>query len=142
MLVIQRSFHSDIQKEEPWQRDALFNTRCTSHGKVCSVIVDSGSRTNIAFEEMVTKLGLKTEKHPKPYNIYWLQDGGGMKITHCCLVPFSSGKTYYDELWCDVMKMSACHLSLGRSWMFDRRVQHDGYHNTYSFMKDGHKVVL
>ena len=26
--------------------------------------------------------------------------------------------------------------------MFDRLVQHDGYHNTYSFTKDGHKVVL
>ena len=26
--------------------------------------------------------------------------------------------------------------------MFDRRVQHDGYHNTYSFTKDGYKVVL
>ena len=26
--------------------------------------------------------------------------------------------------------------------MFDRCVQHDGYHNTYSFTKDGYKVVL
>ena len=47
LLVIKRSLHSDIQKEKPWQRDALFHTRCTSHGKVCSVIVDSGSCTNV-----------------------------------------------------------------------------------------------
>ena len=26
--------------------------------------------------------------------------------------------------------------------MFDRRVLHDGYHNTYFFTKDGYKVVL
>ena len=26
--------------------------------------------------------------------------------------------------------------------MFDWRVQHDGYHNTYSFTKDGYKVVM
>ena len=65
-----------------------------------------------------------------------------MKITYHCLVSFFSGKTYCDELWCDVMKMSACHLLLGRPWMFNRRVQHDGYHNTYSFTKDGYKIVL
>ena len=91
---------------------------------------------------MVMKLGLKTEKHPKPYNIDWLQDGGSMEITHRCLVPFSISKTYYDELCCDVMKMSACYLLLGRPWMFDKQVKHDGYHNTYSFTKNGHKVVL
>ena len=65
-----------------------------------------------------------------------------MKITHCCLVPFSIGKTYNDELWCDVMKISACHLLHGRPWMLDRRVQHDGYLNIYSFTNDGHKVIL
>ena len=65
-----------------------------------------------------------------------------MKITRHCLVSFSIGKTYCDELWCDVMKMSACHLLLGRPWMFDRHVQYDGYHNTYSFTNDGYKVAL
>ena len=142
LLVIQRSLHVDLKKEEPWQRDTLFHTRCTSHGKVCSVIVDSGSCTNVVSDEMVKKLGLKIEKHPNPYRIHWLENSGGMKITHRCLVSFSIGKTYCDESWCDVMNMSACHLLLGRPWMFDRHVQHDGFHNTYSFTKDGHKIVL
>ena len=106
------------------------------------MIVDSGSCTNVESEEMVTKLGLKTKKYPKPYNIHWLQDGGGMKITHRCLVSFSIGKTYCDELWCDVMKMSACHILLGRLCMFDWHVQHDRYHNTYSFTKDRCKIVF
>ena len=78
------------------------------------MIVDSGSCTNVVSEEMVKNLGLKTKKHPKPYNIHWLQDGGDMKIIHHCLVSFSIGKTYCDELWCDVMNMNACHLLLGR----------------------------
>ena len=106
------------------------------------MIIDSGSCTNVESTEMVTKLGLKTEKHSKAYNVHYLQDSGGMKITHQCLVSFSLGKTYCDELWHDVMKMSAFHLLLGRLWMFDRRVQHDGYDNAYSFTKDGHKIVL
>ena len=77
-----------------------------------------------------------------PYQIHWLQDGGGVKITHRCLVHFSIGKIYNDEIWCDVMKMNACHLLLGRPWIFDRCMHHDGYLNTYSFTKDGHKVTL
>ena len=52
------------------------------------------------------------------------------------------GKIYNDEILSDVMKMDACHLLLGRPWEYDRRVQHDGYLNTYSFMMDGHKVTL
>ena len=72
LLVIQRSLYAKIQKEESWQQDALFHTRCTSYGKVCSMIIDSGSCTNIVSEEMVTQLGLRNEKYPQPYNIHWL----------------------------------------------------------------------
>ena len=115
---------------------------------MCSVIVDSGSCTNIVLEEMVTKLGLKTKRHLKPYHIHWLQDGGGMKITKRCLVSFSIGKIYNDDVWCAIMnecllmKMNACHLLLERPWMYGKRVQYDGYLNTYSFTKDVHKVIL
>ena len=62
---------------------------------------------------MVTKLGLKTKARPKPYNLRSLQDRKGMIITKHCLVPFSISKTYYDEIWCDVMNISASHLLLG-----------------------------
>ena len=46
LLVIQRSLHADLKKEELWQRHALFHTRYISHGSVYSVIIDSGSYTN------------------------------------------------------------------------------------------------
>ncbi|XP_060177885.1 uncharacterized protein LOC132607824 [Lycium barbarum] len=141
-LVIKRSLHAGHKDEEPCQRETLFHTRCTSHGKVCSVIIDGGSCTNAVSEEMVTKLGLKTEKHPKPCNIKWLQDGGGMKVTKRCLVSFSIGKIYIDQIWCDVMSMDACHLLLRRPWQYDRRAYHDGYLNTYSFIVDGRKITL
>ena len=71
---------------------------------------------------MVFKVGLKTEAHPKPYNVHSLQGGEGMKITKCCLVPFLIGKIYYDEIWCDVIRMDACHLLLGRPWEYERHV--------------------
>ena len=55
---------------------------------------------------------------------------------------FSIGSKYKDEVSCDVVPMDACHLLLGRPWQYDRRTQHDGFKNTYTFVKDGVKVIL
>ncbi|XP_042478787.1 uncharacterized protein LOC122059821 [Macadamia integrifolia] len=38
--------------------------------------------------------------------------------------------------------MDACHLLFGRPWQFDRKTKHDGFKNTYTFKKDGIKVIL
>ena len=38
--------------------------------------------------------------------------------------------------------MDVCHLLLGRPWKYDRKVIYDGFKNTYTFCKDGHKIVL
>ena len=35
-------------------------------------------------------------------------------VTQQCRVTFSMGKCYVDEVVCDVVKMDACHLILGR----------------------------
>ena len=61
------------ENEEAWLGDNIFQTKCTSHGNMCNVIIDSGSCTNVVAEEMVAKLNLKTEPHPQPYNIQWFE---------------------------------------------------------------------
>ena len=38
--------------------------------------------------------------------------------------------------------MDACHLLLGRPWQYDRKFIHDGGKNTYTFWKDGSKIIL
>ena len=38
--------------------------------------------------------------------------------------------------------MDACHVLLGHPWQYDRKVVHNGAKNTYTFWKDGSKVVL
>ncbi|XP_023761648.1 uncharacterized protein LOC111910088 [Lactuca sativa] len=38
--------------------------------------------------------------------------------------------------------MDACHLLLGRPWQYDRKVNHDGRANSYSFMFEGVKITL
>jgi hypothetical protein len=31
-------------------------------------------------------------------------------------VSFSVGNKYFDNAWCDVVSMDACHILLGRPW--------------------------
>ena len=75
---------------------------------------------------MVEKLGLETVAHPQPYKLSWLIKGSELKVSKRCLVQFSIGRRYEDEVWCDVIPMDARHILLGRPWQFDRRVRHDG----------------
>nr|GEX72059.1 reverse transcriptase domain-containing protein [Tanacetum cinerariifolium] len=55
---------------------------------------------------------------------------------------FRTQCTAMDELWCEVIPMDACYILLGRPWLYDRRVKHDGYRNTYTFKKDGVSIML
>ena len=132
-LVVRRVLSAQVKEEENNQRENLFHTRCFVKGKVCSVIIDGGSCTNVASTDLVEKLALPTLKHPRPYRLQWLNNCGEIKVTKQVLVVFSIGK-YEDEVLCDVVPMHACHILLGRPWQYDRRVTHDGFTNRYSFI--------
>ncbi|XP_022899409.1 uncharacterized protein LOC111412720 [Olea europaea var. sylvestris] len=141
-LVVYRSLSAAHVEDDDWFRNNIFHTKCTSHGKVCDVIVDGGSYENVIATSMVEKLKLKTEDHPQPYKLSLLRKGNEVKVHKHCLVQFSIGTKYSDELYCDVIPMDACHLLLGHPWQYDRKAMHDGFKNTYSFVKDGVKIVL
>ncbi|XP_074266673.1 uncharacterized protein LOC141589953 [Silene latifolia] len=91
---------------------------------------------------MVNKLNPVTQDHPNPYKLRWLKKGAEVKVDKQCLVLFSIGKVYKDEVLCDVVPMDACHLLLGRPWEFDRNTTHQGKENVYSFKHEGKKVTL
>ena len=109
--------------------------------KVFSLIIDSGSCTNVANTLLVDKLRLKTMKHQKPYRLQWLNECGEVKVTRQVLISFSI-RSYHDEVMCDVVPMQASHILLGRPWRFDKRVMYDGYKNQYSFVLNKRNVVL
>ncbi|WZZ08421.1 hypothetical protein YC2023_094347 [Brassica napus] len=90
---------------------------------------------------MVKKLGLRVQKHPKPYRLQWLNEEGEMRVSTQVMVPLAIGK-YEDEILCDVLPMEAGHILLGRPWQSDRRVIHDGYANKHTFEFKGRKTVL
>ncbi|KAI3446953.1 hypothetical protein Pfo_003618 [Paulownia fortunei] len=140
-LVVRRALSAQVKEEENNQPENLFHTRCFVHSKVCSVIIDSGSCTNVASTELVEKLALPTLKHPRPYRLQWLNNSGEIKVTKQVLVAFSIGK-YEDEVLCDVVPMHTYHILLGRPWQYDRYVTHDGYTNRYSFVIKKQPITL
>ncbi|XP_048629910.1 uncharacterized protein LOC111210981 [Brassica napus] len=141
LLVARRTLSLQNKTEELEQRENLFYSRCMVQGKICSLIIDGGSCVNVASETMVKKLGLKTQKHPKPYRLQWLNKEGEMRISTQVSIPLSIER-YEDEILCDVIPMEASHILLGRPWQFDRRVTHDGFTNKHSFEFNGKKTIL
>ena len=69
LLVARRVLNVQVKEEESNQRENLFHTRCFVNNKVCSVIIDGGSCTNVASTYLVEKLALTTLKHPQPYQL-------------------------------------------------------------------------
>jgi hypothetical protein len=67
LLVARRVLNVQVKEEESNQRENMFHTRCFVNNKVCSVIIDGGSCTNVASTYLVEKLALTTLKHPLPY---------------------------------------------------------------------------
>ena len=57
-LMVRRTLCNKGSDRKPVLRRSLFKTRCKMAGKCYKVIIDSGSSTNLASEELVTKLQL------------------------------------------------------------------------------------
>jgi len=64
LFVLQRILHAKESAKEENQREHIFHSRCTIQGKVCSLIIDGGSCTNVASTQLVTELNLPTIPHP------------------------------------------------------------------------------
>ncbi|XP_024009447.1 uncharacterized protein LOC112084529 [Eutrema salsugineum] len=98
LLVTRRVLSVLVHPEETVQRENIFHTRCTVKNKVCNLIIDSGSCTNVASKYMVDRLGLEKTKHPRPYNLRWLNDQTELKISEQVSIPFSIGNTMIKSL--------------------------------------------
>ncbi|XP_072087309.1 uncharacterized protein [Arachis hypogaea] len=140
-FVVRRALNLQVKEDSLEQCQNLFHTRFLVGGKVCSLIIDGRSWTNMASTLMVEKLGLTCVRHPKPYTLQRLNDSGEIKVDKQVTIAFSVGK-YVDKALCDVVPMQACHLLLGRPWQFDRRAFHDGHTNRFSFDFNGRKITL
>ena len=53
MVIPKKEKRKGSNNEDSWLRTNIFRTRCTSRGKVCQIIIDSGSCENMVSKEMV-----------------------------------------------------------------------------------------
>jgi hypothetical protein len=140
-LVAQRVLSTQVAQPENNQRHTLLHTKGVVQERLIRIIIHNGSCNNLASTTLVEKLSLPTRKHPNPYHIQWLNDGGKIKVTRSVRVPFSLG-SYSDYADCDVIPMEACSLLLGRPWQYDTNSLHHGRSNHSSFMFKGQKIII
>ena len=69
LLVTRQIMNVQAKIEDEIQHENIFHTRCKVQDKVCCMIIDGGSSTNIASIMLVEKLHLNTMKHPRPYTL-------------------------------------------------------------------------
>ena len=111
LMAVRRALNMQVKEDVEVQRDNIFHTRCHIKDKVCNMIIDGGSCTNVASTSLVEKLNLNL-KHPRPYKLQWLNDCGEVKVNKQVLILFSIGR-YKDEILCDVVPMHAGQVDLG-----------------------------
>jgi hypothetical protein len=95
------------------QRSNIFKSKFKIKEKICKLIIDGGSFTNVISSNVVDTLSLSTWRIPMPHYMQWMNQSDLLKITHRGRVKISVGD-YIDFMDCDVTSMSACHLLLGR----------------------------
>ena len=74
LLMVRRLMGSVCKYRDETQRKNIFHTRCMVMGKICSLIIDGGSCTNVASQILIEKLVLKTSPYPRPYKLQWLSE--------------------------------------------------------------------
>ncbi|PIN09388.1 hypothetical protein CDL12_18032 [Handroanthus impetiginosus] len=139
VLIAQQKFEASAENED-WRRTTIFQTLVSCRKETRKPITDGGNNMNVVSEATVQKLKLLIEPHPQPYKMAWINNAS-IPVTKRCLVAISQGP-YSDFIWCDVLPMAAAHLLLGRPWLYDIEVQHNGRVNTYSFMFNNKEIVL
>ena len=88
LLMIRRMLGTIPKLLYDTQRENIFHTRCLITNKLCSLIIDGGSCTNVASRTVVEKLALPTISHTKPYKLQWLSAEGEIIVNKQVLINF------------------------------------------------------
>ncbi|KAK8949134.1 hypothetical protein KSP39_PZI005042 [Platanthera zijinensis] len=139
-MMVMRCILATPRAIDVWNRTNIFSVNFKSGEKWCKLIIDSGSCMNVVSESAVSRMLLTAEPHPHPYKVAWVNKTS-LPVSKRCLVPLTI-KAYSEKIWCDVIPMDACHVLLGRPWLYDHDVTHFGRANTYEFKFNGKTITL
>ena len=84
-------------------------------------IFDTGSQANLISESLVTKLGLETTPHPKPYPLGRIHDKTKLNVIKECKVKFVIASKLVDEVKLDVIPLDIYGMVLGSPYLYDRK---------------------
>ena len=121
------------------QCTAIFYIYVKIRGRICKLIVDSGSCINAVSKDTVAQLGLTLIPHPAPYNVSWI-DASTVLVKSQCLISLKMS-TYEDSVLCDVLPMQISSIILGLPWLFGHDVWLHGRANSCSFLFRGRRVL-
>jgi len=124
---------------ETKQRRKVLKTKCKVQGKCCNLVIDGhGGTKNLVSTKIMDNLKLKSLVHPNPYKFSWLQKGQHVTMNKQCLLNFQIG-SLQEHVFCDMVEMDACHILLGRTWLFAKQFYHDIQENTCYYRNDGQR---
>lgn len=115
--------------KEDWHQSSIFQTKVCCNKQLCSMVIDWGSCTNVVSENACKKLRLKTEPHPSPYKVAWVNNTN-LKDRKRCLLTYSIGM-FIDQVQCDMLPLKIYHIFLEWSSLYDKKVQHYGCNNIH-----------
>ncbi len=80
-LVVRRTLNIQMRDDFDNQRTNIFHSRCFIKGNLCSLIINSGSCSNVVSSYLVDSLKLPCTEHPKLYHLQWLSECSKVKVT-------------------------------------------------------------
>ncbi|XP_062197313.1 uncharacterized protein LOC133900207 [Phragmites australis] len=97
-LVVQRVLSTQVVQDEKNQRHNIFHIKGVVQERAVRIIIDGGSCNNLASTTLVEQLSLPTRKHPHPYHVQWLNDGGKIKGQTIVIHPMTPEQVLKDDI--------------------------------------------
>lgn len=80
-----------------WKQTSIFHTFILCNSCLCKLVIDRGSTMNVISRSVMAKFSLRTEQHPWPFNVAWV-DRTSLLVIHRCLVPLTLGPFFGGHL--------------------------------------------
>lgn len=96
----------------------------------------------LLFQKEIVESEVALWKAYSHCKIAWFQKGNKMLVISCCVVKFTMRDVIYDDAWWDVVPVDACHILLGRMWLYVKGMFHHNKPCSFSFYKDEKKFAL
>jgi hypothetical protein len=140
--VHSNSISNNESHEDEQKRNELFHIRVVYKHTKIDTLFDLGSHVNLIYEALVTKMGLVTKPHLKPYPLGWVCDKEKLNVTKQCRVIFSIASKLIDEVDLDVVSLDICGIELGSPYIYDRKIVFFFHEKKYHLTKGGVEYIV